>query len=55
MRPVPSPALPHLSGELDNVTVSKALDYILKTFPGLWTYQDCEGAKRRRMVLFSVQ
>ena len=55
MRPVPSPELPHLSGELDNVTVSEALDYILKTFPGLWTYQDCEGADRGRMAVFSIQ
>jgi hypothetical protein len=55
MRPVPSPTLPHLSGELDNVTVSEALDSILKIFPGLWIYQDCEGADRRRMVLFSIQ
>jgi hypothetical protein len=54
MRPVPSPALPHLSGELDNLTVSEAFDYILKAFPGLWTYQDYEGADRGRMVLFSI-
>jgi hypothetical protein len=35
-------------GELEDVTVSEALDYILKTFPGYWLYEDCvtkEGAR----------
>jgi hypothetical protein len=34
---------PHVSGYLTNVTVSQALDYLFKTFPGLWIYEDCPG------------
>lgn len=55
MRPVPPPASPRLPSELENVTVFEALDYILKTFPGLWIYQDCESANGRRMVLFGIE
>ena len=55
MRPVPSPSPPHLSGDLENVTVSESLDHILRTFPGLWTYQDCVRTDGKRMVLFGIQ
>jgi hypothetical protein len=32
---------PSFSGELNNVTLSEALDYMLKTFRGLWIYEEC--------------
>lgn len=32
---------PHISGSLDDVTLSQALDRVLETFPGIWVYQDC--------------
>ena len=32
------PQQPHLSGALNNVSLSEALDYVLKTFPGIWVY-----------------
>jgi len=35
-------------GELEDVTVSHALDYVLHTFPGFWLYENCltdEGAR----------
>ena len=35
-------------GELIDVTVSQALDYVLQTFPGFWLYESCvtkEGAR----------
>ena len=35
------PSSVHISGNLDNVTVSQALDHVLKTFPGFWVYEDC--------------
>ena len=37
-----------LTGELNDVTVSQALDYVLKTFPGYWVYEDasCENGDR---------
>ena len=35
------PGWPHIAGDVSNVTVAQALDYILKTFPGIWWYQNC--------------
>jgi hypothetical protein len=35
------PGWPHIAGDVNNVTVAQALDYILKTFPGIWWYQNC--------------
>lgn len=44
---------PHISGSLNSTRLSKALDYILDTFPGLWIYEDCPAhAGRARMVYF---
>jgi hypothetical protein len=33
-----TPDKPHISGSMDNVTVSEVLDRVLKTFPGIWIY-----------------
>jgi hypothetical protein len=42
-----------VTGELNNVTLSQALDYIMKTFPGLWVYERCpDGGKSDRAVVF---
>ena len=49
----PSPRLPHISGNLDNVTLSEALDYVLRTFPGLWVYENCPSKKRKRAVFIT--
>lgn len=38
-----SPTSPHISGSIENLTVSGAMDRILKTFPGIWIYEDCPG------------
>lgn len=43
-----------ISGELNNVTLADALDYILKTFPGFWLYQNCQGPDGQRVVHFGV-
>ena len=32
---------PSVPGELNDVTVEQALDYVLETFPGFWFYQNC--------------
>jgi hypothetical protein len=39
---------PEVSGELSDVTLSQAMDYVLKTFPGYWVYEDasCEDGSR---------
>jgi hypothetical protein len=45
---------PYLSPRpLENVTVSEAMDYIVKAFPGIWIYQNCpkRGDKKRYVYL----
>jgi hypothetical protein len=44
--------LPALSGELSDVTLLEALDYVLKTFPGYWVYESCDSSDGRRTVHF---
>ncbi len=49
-----SPRSQRISGDLHEVNLSQALDYMLKTFPGLWTYENCPSQKRKRVVFFAV-
>lgn len=49
---IPSYPSQPISGDLDNATVSEVLDYILKTYPGFWTYENCKGYNGERTVLF---
>lgn len=43
----------HISISMDDVTVSQALDEVLKTFPGIWVYESCpEGEGKRHFVDF---
>jgi hypothetical protein len=46
---------PSVSGHLEDVTVSQALDYIFKTFPGFWIYGNCPSERKgeERNVYFS--
>jgi hypothetical protein len=44
---------PPVIGELDNVTLSQALDYVLETFPGFWVYENCPGENGGRTVFFN--
>jgi hypothetical protein len=46
---------PVVSGELNDVTVEQALDYILQTFPGVWFYQNCYDREGRRTVSFGFR
>jgi hypothetical protein len=44
---------PSVPGELNDVTVAQALDYVLQTFPGFWLYQNCQnpdGGGRSRLA-----
>jgi hypothetical protein len=50
----PSPRVRSISGELNDVTLADALDYVLKTFPGFWLYQDCETPDQQRVVYFGL-
>lgn len=52
LRQGPGPGLPHMSEDLDNVTVQQALDHLLKTFPGFWVYQNCLSETGGRVVAF---
>lgn len=47
------PGTPTVSGDLENVTVSQALDYVLKTFPGFWLYENCRSEGGGRTVFFN--
>jgi hypothetical protein len=42
---------PHISGELNNVTLSQALDYMAKAFGGLWVYKECPGHKENERIV----
>jgi len=44
---------PIVHGELEDVTVSRALDYVLQTFPGFWLYENCKSPAGVRRVLFN--
>jgi hypothetical protein len=46
------PSSEHISADLDNVTVSQAMDFVLQTFPGLWIYENCPSEKGHRGVFF---
>jgi len=44
--------LPHVSESLHDVTVSQALDYFLKTFPGIWVYKNCPAHDGKRRTVY---
>ena len=44
---------PVVSGELRDITVSQAMDHVLKTFPGFWIYENCMNEDGQRTVYFS--
>ncbi len=46
------PEYPHISGSLDNVTLSEALDYVLRTFPGIWIYESCPQSDKKKRVVY---
>jgi hypothetical protein len=46
------PESPHVSGSLDNVTLSEALDYVLKTFPGIWVYETCPQIDKKNHPVY---
>ena len=46
------PRLPDIPGELYDVTLSEALDSVLRTFPGYWVYENCTTPEDTRSVNF---
>jgi hypothetical protein len=47
-----NPNQPDVRGELNDVTVSEALDYVLKTLPGYWVYENCTTPEGSRSANF---
>lgn len=43
---------PMVSGDLNDVTVREALDYVLETFQGFWLYENCKNPEGGRIVHF---
>jgi hypothetical protein len=41
---------PSVPGELNDVTVEQALDYVSETFPGFWTYENCRDPEGSREI-----
>lgn len=48
----PPDSTPHISGSLTNVSVSQALDRILRGFPGVWIYEDCPATDKRGRIVY---
>jgi hypothetical protein len=46
---------PSVSGELNDVTVAQALDYIEQTFPGFWMYENCPRKGRSPSSFARIQ
>jgi hypothetical protein len=44
---------PRVSGNLYNVTVAQAMDYVLQRFPGFWIYENCQTTAGQRTVRFA--
>lgn len=45
------PDKPSVRGDLKGVTVREALDYVLRTFPGFWFYENCRNPEGGRRVV----
>jgi hypothetical protein len=45
--PIPNSSV---TGDLYDVTVRRALDYVLKTYPGFWRYENCQDPSGVRSV-----
>jgi hypothetical protein len=45
-----APSKPSVSGDLSDVTVRQALDYVLRVFPGFWVYENCKSRGGDRVV-----
>lgn len=49
--PRPTASL-HIPRSMDNLTVSQALDRVLKTFPGMWVYESCARRNKGQSSFF---
>lgn len=44
------PGKPQIWGNLDGVTLSQVLDYVLRVYPGFWVYESCSNKNKERVV-----
>jgi hypothetical protein len=49
-----APEVPRVLGDLHDVTVRQALDYILQTVQGFWLYENCKNSEGGRNVIFGL-
>jgi hypothetical protein len=49
--PLP-PSVPHISGSMDNLTFSEAMDRVVKTFPGIWIYENCPRSDTKKRLVY---
>jgi hypothetical protein len=49
-----APEVPKVLGDLDDVTVRQALDYVLQTFQGFWLYENCKNSEGGRNVILGL-
>lgn len=47
-----SPVWPHISGYQDTLTLLEAMDNTLKTFPGIWIYENCPRTDTKSRFVF---
>jgi hypothetical protein len=52
--PTSTKGSPRLSGEVRDLTLGEALDYIMHYFPGLWIYSECQHDSLRRIMVRGV-
>jgi hypothetical protein len=45
-------APPNMSGYMDDLTLSEALDRVLRTFGGIWIYEDCPATSDQKRTSF---
>lgn len=43
---------PHIEGSMDNVTLLQALDRLVKTFPGVWVYENCPANDNKKSRVY---
>lgn len=43
---------PNMSGYMDDLTLFEALDRVLKTFSGIWIYEDCPATSDQKRTVF---
>ena len=54
LAPTSKKGLPRLKGDLRDVSVAEAFDYVVRFFPGWWIYKECPNGPFRRVLVRPV-